>query len=256
MNILIVEDELPTRRLLNDMIKKIRPGWNIAGCTSSVEETLEWLEENPQPTLIFLDIQLSDGTAFEIFDKAKVDSFVIFTTAYDEYAIQAFRVNSIDYLLKPVNQEKLTEAIRKYEHLFEDNIIPEKTAIDYQELARALESGTNNYRSRLMVNLADGFQKLNTSEIAWLVSSNKITTAVTFDRNHHVVDFTLDKLEKELDPAMFFRANRQYILHMESIQKVENWFNGKLVVKTRPQADDKIVISRERARNFKNWINQ
>ncbi|MGM0375615.1 MAG: LytR/AlgR family response regulator transcription factor [Bacteroidota bacterium] len=256
MDILIVEDELPTRRLLKDMIEKVRPDWKIAGSTSSVDETIEWLEENPQPTLIFMDIQLSDGTCFEIFDKVQIDSFVIFTTAYDEYAIQAFRVNSIDYLLKPVNQEKLEEAIRKYEHLFRENRNQEKTAIDYQELARALESKTAHYRSRVMVNLADGFQKLNTSDIAWLVSSNKITTAVTFDHNHHVVDFTLDKLEKELDPAMFFRANRQYILNIETIHKVENWFNGKLVVKTRPQAEEKIVVSRERARNFKDWINQ
>ena len=256
MDILIVEDELPTQRLLKDMIAKARPAWHIAGCTSSVDETVEWLEENSQPTLIFLDIQLSDGTGFEIFDRVQIDSFVIFTTAYDEYAIQAFRVNSIDYLLKPVNQEKLEEAIRKYEHLFRENKTQESTIIDYQELARALESGTQNYRSRLMVNLADGFQKLNTSDIAWLVSSNKITTAVTFDRNHHVVDFTLDKLEKELDPTMFFRANRQYILNIETIHKVENWFNGKLIVKTRPQAEEKIVISRERARNFKDWINQ
>lgn len=256
MDILIVEDELPTRRLLKDMIEKARPDWQIAGSTSSVDETIEWLEENPQPTLIFMDIQLSDGTCFEIFDKVQIDSFVIFTTAYDEYAIQAFRVNSIDYLLKPVNQEKLEEAIRKYEHLFRENKKQEKSPIDYLELARALESKTAHYRSRVMVNLADGFQKLNTSDIAWLVSSNKITTAVTFDRSHHVVDFTLDKLEKELDPAMFFRANRQYILNIETIHKVENWFNGKLVVKTRPQAEEKIVVSRERARNFKDWINQ
>ncbi|MFW5753773.1 MAG: LytR/AlgR family response regulator transcription factor [Marinilabiliaceae bacterium] len=256
MDILIVEDELPTQRLLIDMIGKIRPEWKIAGGTSSVDETVEWLEENPRPALIFMDIQLSDGTCFEIFDKVPIDSFVIFTTAYDEYAIQAFRVNSIDYLLKPVNHEKLEEAIRKYEHLFRENKKPEEPSIGYQELARALKSGTKNYRSRLMVNLADGFQKLNTSDIAWLFSSNKITTAVTFDRTHHVVDFTLDKLEKELDPAMFFRANRQYILNIETIHKVENWFNGKLVVKTRPQSDEKIVVSRERARNFKEWINQ
>ncbi|MFO7999683.1 MAG: LytTR family DNA-binding domain-containing protein [Marinilabilia sp.] len=256
MNILIVEDELPTQRLLKDMIEKARPAWNIAGCTAGVEETIEWLNDHPQPDLIFMDIQLSDGTSFEIFDKVKVDSIVIFTTAFDEYAIQAFRVNSIDYLLKPINQNKLEEAIRKYEHLFEENPQQTKPYINYQELAKAMASDTTNYRSRLMVNLPEGFQKINTSNIAWLVSANKITTAVTFDQHHHVIDFTLDRLEKELDPSVFFRANRQYILNIEAIHKVENWFNGKLVVKTRPAAEDKIVISRERARNFKEWINQ
>jgi DNA-binding LytR/AlgR family response regulator len=256
MNILIIEDELPTRRLIKDMVEEARPAWNIAGCTGSVEETVEWLKENPQPELIFMDIQLSDGTSFEIFDHITINSFIIFTTAYDEYAIQAFRVNSIDYLLKPIDQKKLEEAIQKYERLLKENPLQSASPIDYEELAKAMASGRTNYRSRLMVNLADGFQKINTSDVAWLVSSNKITTAVTFDRHYHVIDFTLDKLEKELDPTMFFRANRQYILNIEAIHKVENWFNGKLVVKTRPETEEKIVVSRERARSFKDWINQ
>jgi DNA-binding LytR/AlgR family response regulator len=255
MKTLIVEDELPTRRLLRDMIQKIRPQWTISGCTGSVEETIDWLKENPQPDLIFMDIQLSDGSSFEIFEKIVVKSPVVFTTAYDEYAIQAFKVNSIDYLLKPVNKKKLEMAIEKYENFFSKDATP-KSEIDYKALAQVLSSGTNSYRSRLLINLADGFQKLDTNKIAWLISSNKITTAVTFDGHHHVVDFTLDRLEKELDPAKFFRANRQYILNIETIHKVENWFNGKLVVKTQPDIKEKIVVSRERAKSFKDWINQ
>jgi two-component system response regulator LytT len=255
MKTLIVEDELPTRRLLKDMIQKIRPLWTISGCTGSVEETIDWLKENTQPDLIFMDIQLSDGSSFEIFEKINVKSPVVFTTAYDEYAIQAFKVNSIDYLLKPINKKKLEMAIKKYENFFNKNeeLKPE---IDYQALVQVLSSGTNSYRSRLLINLADGFQKLDTNKIAWLISSNKITTAVTFDGHHHVVDFTLDRIEKELDPAKFFRANRQYILNIETIHKVENWFNGKLVVKTQPDIKEKIVVSRERAKSFKDWINQ
>lgn len=256
MNILIVEDEFPTRRLLKDNIAKIRPEWNIMGETGSVEDTVEFLKENPQPDLIFMDIQLSDGSSFEIFEKTAVSGMIIFTTAYDEYAIQAFTVNSIDYLLKPINQQKLTEAIEKYERLFNSSQKNSVNAIDYNSLSELLSSGKKIYRSRLLVNLADGFQKVDADKIAWLVSANKITTAVTFDNHHHIVDFTLDKLEKELDPVMFFRANRQYILNIESIHKVENWFNGKLIVKTRPDAQEKIVVSRERARGFKEWINQ
>ncbi|WP_291855384.1 LytTR family DNA-binding domain-containing protein [Marinilabilia sp.] len=255
MNILIVEDEFPTRRLLKDTIKKIRPEWDIIGETGSVEDTVEFLQETPGLDLIFMDIQLSDGSSFEIFDKTEVSAIIIFTTAYDEYAIQAFKVNSIDYLLKPINQQKLTEAIEKYERLFNSNQSGSST-IDYQSLSKLLASGTNPYRSRLLVNLADGFQKIDTENIAWLVSGNKITTAVTFDNHHNIVDFTLDKLEKELDPAIFFRANRQFILNIESIHKVENWFNGKLIVKTRPDTLERIVVSRERARSFKKWINQ
>jgi two-component system response regulator LytT len=181
---------------------------------------------------------------------------IIFTTAYDEYAIQAFKVNSIDYLLKPINQQKLTESIEKYERLFNSSQENSINTIDYNSLSELLSSGKKIYRSRLLVNLADGFQKVNTENIAWLISANKITTAVTFDNHHHIVDFTLDKLENELDPAMFFRANRQYILNIDSIHKVENWFNGKLIVKTKPDAKERIVVSRERARSFKEWINQ
>jgi DNA-binding LytR/AlgR family response regulator len=255
MNILIVEDEFPTRRLLKDTIKKIRPDWNIIGETGSIEDTVEFLQETPGLDLIFMDIQLSDGSSFEIFDKTEVSAMIIFTTAYDEYAIQAFKVNSISYLLKPINQQKLTEAIEKYERLFNSNQ-PGWSTIDYQSLSRLLASDTNPYRSRLLANLADGFQKIDTENIAWLVSANKIMTAVTFDNHHHIVDFTLDKLEKELDPAIFFRANRQYILNINSIHKVENWFNGKLIIKTRPDTQERIVVSRERARSFKEWINQ
>ncbi len=256
MNILIVEDEFPTRRLLKDNIKKIRPEWIIMGETGSVEDTVEFLKENPQPDLIFMDIQLSDGCSFEIFEKTEVSGMIIFTTAYDEYAIQAFSVNSIDYLLKPINQQKLTEAIEKYERLFNSNQENSIETIDFKSLSELLSSEIKTYRSRLLVNLADGFQKVDTYKIAWLVSANRITSAITFDNHHHIVDFTLDKLEKELDPAMFFRANRQYILNIESIHKVENWFNGKLIVKTRPDAQEKIVVSRERAKGFKEWINQ
>ncbi|PWD98088.1 LytR/AlgR family response regulator transcription factor [Marinilabilia rubra] len=254
MNILIVEDELPTRRLLKDMVLRTRPQWEIAGTSGSVEETVEWIQENPMPDLIFMDIQLSDGSSFEIFDKVDINSLVIFTTAYDEYAIQAFKVNSIDYLLKPINQKKLEAAIEKFERLYQK--AAPIAGPDYNALKEMLSSGNQNYRSRLITNVANGFKKIDIQDIAWLVSSNKITSAVTFDGHQHVIDFTLDKLEKELDPKIFFRANRQFILNIEAIRKVENWFNGKLVVKTHPDVKEKIVVSRERAKNFKDWINQ
>ncbi|WP_462318073.1 LytR/AlgR family response regulator transcription factor [Marinilabilia sp.] len=254
MNILIVEDELPTRRLLKDMVLRTRPEWEICGTTGSVEETVEWIQENTMPDLIFMDIQLSDGSSFEIFDKVEIKSLVIFTTAYDEYAIQAFKVNSIDYLLKPINQKKLEAAIDKFERLYQKASPPPE--LDYQALKEMLTSENQNFRSRIITNVVDGFKKIDVNDIAWLVSSNKITSAVTFDGHDHVVDFTLDKLEKELDPKYFFRANRQYILNIEAIRKVENWFNGKLVVKTHPGVKEKIVVSRERAKSFKDWINQ
>ncbi|MGQ1891266.1 LytR/AlgR family response regulator transcription factor [Thermophagus sp. OGC60D27] len=255
MNILIVEDEIPTRRLLTDMIRELRPQWKLAGTAGSIDETLEFFSLNPQPDLVFMDIQLSDGICFDIFKQIDIKSFVIFTTAYDEYAIQAFKVNSIDYLLKPVNLNKLKEAINKFERILTQAPAPPMLT-DYQTIARLITSGGNNYRSRLVVNIRDGFQKIDIDQVAWFNSANKITTAYTFDRHNHIVDFTLDRLDKELNPRFFFRVNRQYILNIEAIHKVEKWFNGKLVVKTKPASPEKIVVSREKAKRFKEWINQ
>ncbi len=256
MNILIVEDEIPTRRLLEKTIKELRPHWTISGLTGSVEETVDWLKENPLPDLIFMDIQLSDGISFEIFGEVEVESMVIFTTAYDEYAIQAFNVNSIDYLLKPILPKKLEDAILKFERFYNPAHHQHFSRIDFNQLAQAMKLGLESYRTRFMVNLIDGFHPLPVNEIAWIESANKITTAVTFIEQHHILDFTLDKLEKELDPNLFFRANRQYILNIKTIRKVENWFNGKLIVKTRPDVKEKLVVSRERSRSFKEWVDR
>jgi len=253
MRILIIEDEIPTQRLLAGTINQLRPDWEIVDCIGSVEESVDWLQQHPHPDLIFSDIQLSDGICFEIYEQIIPASFVIFTTAYDEYAIQAFKVNSIDYLLKPVSQEMLEQAIRKFESLPSQQVsIP----LNLDQLADSLMSGQKKYRSRLVVNTVDGFYKMDVEQIAFFYSSHKVVTAISPQNERHVIDFTLDKLEKQLDPSLFFRANRQFILHVDAITKVENWFNGKLIVKTRPEAEEKIVVSRERARIFKEWINQ
>ncbi|WP_044117947.1 LytR/AlgR family response regulator transcription factor [Alkaliflexus imshenetskii] len=254
ISVLIAEDEIPTQRLLRGMIENLRPEWEIVACTSGVEETTEWLNNHEHPSLMFLDIQLSDGLSFEIFDHTEVNSIVIFTTAYDEYAIQAFKVNTIDYLLKPVRPENLEKAILKFEKL--NDSLHATDAADIRMLAASLIDGKTTYRSRLLVPMVDGYAKLNITDVAWFHSSQKVTTAVTHDGTNHVVDLTLEKLEEELNPETFFRANRQYIVNIEVINRIENWFNGKLIVKTKPETPDKVIVSRERARHFKEWINR
>lgn len=253
--ILIVEDELPTQRLLKDMIEELRPQWEVVAATSGVEETVEWLESHPHPHLIFMDVQLADGLSFEIFDKIKPNSIIVFTTAYDEYAIKAFKVSSIDYLLKPIRTEQLESAMLKFEKI-KAALAPRIDLSDLRDLSALIQKGRIPYRNRILVPVADGFLKLNIADVAFFQSSQKVTTAVTHNGQPHIVDITLEKLEEELDPQHFFRANRQFILHIEAIQRIETWFNGKLVVKTKPEAPEKIVISREKARNFKEWINR
>jgi DNA-binding LytR/AlgR family response regulator len=253
--ILIVEDELPTQRLLIKMIEELRPDWQIVAATSGVEETVEWLENNPHPHLVFMDVQLSDGLSFEIFDKIRLNSIIVFTTAYDEYAIKAFKVSSIDYLLKPIKTEQLENAICKYERI-KAAISPQIDISELRDLSSLIKEGRTPYRNRLLVPVADGFLKLNIADIACFQSSQKVTTAITNSGKPHIIDMTLEKLEDELDPQCFFRANRQFILHIDAIQRIETWFNGKLVVKTKPEATEKIIISREKARSFKEWINR
>lgn len=254
ISVLIVEDEIPTQRLMKDLIERIRPQWNVMAATAGVEETVEWLTNNDQPDLIFLDIQLSDGLSFEIFDHIQVASFIIFTTAYDEYALQAFKVNSIDYLLKPTRLEDLEGAISKFEKFSSPSYSLETSEI--KALASAVSQGKQSYRTRVLVPLVDGYLKLNIADAAWFHSSQKVTTAYTLQGNPHILDMTLEKLESELDPKKFFRANRQFILNIAAIHRIENWFNGKLVIKTQPESSEKIVVSRERARSFKEWLNQ
>lgn len=254
ISVLIVEDEIPTQRLMKDLIEKSRPQWNVVAATTGVEETVEWLENNEQPDLIFLDIQLSDGLSFEIFDQVDVTSFIIFTTAYDEYALQAFKVNSIDYLLKPMKPEDLENAILKFEKFNDKSYALESGEI--KALASAVSLGKQSYRTRILVPLVDGYLKLNINDVAWFHSSQKVTTAYTLQGNPHILDMTLERLESQLDPKKFFRVNRQFILHISAIHRIENWFNGKLVIKTQPESSEKIVVSRERARSFKEWLNQ
>jgi DNA-binding LytR/AlgR family response regulator len=253
MKIFIIEDEIPSQRMLKDLIRKLRPEWNIDGFAGSVADAVEYLSRNPHPGLIFSDIQLTDGTCFEIYEQVKVRSFIIFTTAYDEYAIRAFRVNSVDYLLKPVSENDLLQAIEKFEAMSGSKTVD---IPDISALMDSILKGNITYRSRILANVSDGFVKIEVKDIAFFHSSNKVTTASTFDKKNFVVDFTLDKLENQLDPDMFFRANRQFILNINAITKVENWFNGKLIVKTHPAADEKIIVSRERARQFKEWLDR
>jgi DNA-binding LytR/AlgR family response regulator len=250
MNVLIIEDELHNMRMLTDMLVKLRPNWNVVGQLDSVKQSVDFLSENPQPELILMDIQLSDGVCFSIFEQVEVRSSIIFTTAFDNYAIQAFKVNSIDYLLKPVKEADLEKALIKLEDLRQ----PPKPQFDYNEILQAIKRGQKEYRKRFLISAGNKYYKLDTNEIACFTSENKITTACTFSNEKHVVDFSLDRLEEELDPDQFFRADRKTIIHIDLISRFEDYFGSKLVVRLKSPINDKITISRLRASAFKMWI--
>lgn len=254
MKVIIVEDEQHNYRLLKGMIEKLRPGWEVAGQLESIKSTVAWLKNNPAPDLIFLDIQLTDGISFSIFDQVQVSSMVIFVTAYDEYALRAFQVNSIDYLLKPAKMEKLTQAIEKFEAMVK---LPQQSSTnlpDYKELLETITQGQKKYRKRFLVSGATSYFKLDVDDIAWFYTENRVTTAVTFQGKEHVVELTIEKLEEQLDPEVFFRTNRSTVVHINSVRKFENHFGGKLILRLIHPFDEPIVISRLKAAEFKEWV--
>jgi len=253
MKVIIVEDEQHNSRMLHGMLKNIRPEWEVVDIFESIKSTVSWLNEHAPPDLIFMDIQLTDGICFSIFDQVEVPSMVIFTTAYDEYAIQAFKVNSIDYLLKPIKTGALEKAIDKFEDLYSIKLqVHEKP--DYHELLEVIKNGVKKYRKRLLVSGPTSYFKIDVKDIAYFYKESRVTIAVTFDGREHALDLTMEKLEEELDPEMFFRANRSIILNTESVSKFENYFGGKLNVKLVTPYKEPIIVSRLKATTFKNWL--
>lgn len=252
LRVAIVEDEIPAARLLRTLLARLRPAWEILVLPGSVEESVQWFAANPHPDLLFLDIQLADGTSFELLSQARPSSAVIFATAYDEYAVRAFSVNSIDYILKPVDEERLAEAISRFEALRGRMLPPD----DYLEtLLDALQRREKRFRTRFLITGVDRFLTLPVDDVAYFYSENKVTTAVTFAGRYHVVDLPLSRLEEQLDPDRFFRANRQVLLSVGAIERIEPYFNGKVSVTVRPPHKEKITVSEERVPLFKTWLN-
>lgn len=252
LRVAIVEDEVPAARLLRTLIARLRPAWEIEVLPGSVEEAVQWFAANRHPDLLFLDIQLADGTSFELLSQARPSSAVVFTTAYDEYAVRAFSVSSIDYILKPVDEERLAEAIARYEELRGRMLPPD----DYLEtLLDALQRREKRFRTRFLIAGVDRFLTLPVDDVAYFYSENKVTTAVTFAGRNHVVDLPLSRLEEQLDPDRFFRANRQVLLSVGAIDRPEPYFNGKVSVTVHPPHKERITVSEERVPLFKAWLN-
>lgn len=256
--VIIVEDEMHSSQMLKDMVLQLRPEWDVVAMLQSITETVEWLSNNKEPFLIFLDIELADGNCFSIFEQVKVESPIIFTTAYNEYALKAFELNSIDYLLKPIKEADLKRAIEKFDRALEliERDLASSPKVDYQQIARSIMSFDGGYRKRFLISKRDSFFKLQIEDIAYFYFEARVTFAVSFDGKQHVINQPLDKLDEELDPQIFFRANRQTIVNVDAVDHFETYFSGKLVLKLINKLNDKIMISRGKAGQFKDWMNQ
>lgn len=252
MNILIVEDEKPNASRLIKLLNELKDNIFITCVLASVEESVNYLKTNAQPDLIMMDIRLGDGLCFEIFSRVTIKCPVIFTTAYDEYALRAFKIYSLAYLLKPIEKSELRDALDKYNHIVQESN-PNK-ALD--ELVDYIKSKSISYRSRFLLPYKDGYKTILVSSIDYIYSEHKITHLVLGESSDVVVPFTMDELEDQLDPLCFFRANRQHMIFVNSILSIHNYFNGKLKVILKNQSCGEIIISKEKSGQFKSWLDR
>ncbi len=249
MQILIIEDEPRAVRQLRNMLNACNFDYQVLDVIDSVEDAVTWFRANEAPQLIFMDIQLADGLSFEIFQKTEVTAPIIFTTAFDQYAIQAFKVNSIDYLLKPIQKESLNHALHKFESTNKPTPMPPEA------LTRLLDSlQTQEYRSGILVKDGNGFVQVQMADIVYFYSEDSITFAVTQDKRF-IVDETLDQLSTTLDPKVFYQINRGQVIAKKAILKVNPYFNHRLKLTVSSPRNQEFIVSRPKTKAFKNWLN-
>ncbi|QSE95969.1 LytR/AlgR family response regulator transcription factor [Fulvivirga lutea] len=249
MRVVIIEDESLAGKKIESLLSEIDSTIEVLTTLKSVEGALEWFNENPNPDLVISDIRLLDGISFEIFDQIDYSNPVIFTTAYDQYAIKAFDVNSVDYLLKPVQKEKLEKALGKIKNNQPANV-------PFDELIAAIQNQQKEYKSRFMIKTGQKILAVPVDKIAYFFSQNKLTYIVAQDGKKYPYDQTLEEVDQQVDPKLFFRANRKYITRFSAISEIHPYFKGRIKINLTPEADDEIVISSERTPEFKKWLDQ
>ena len=250
MNVLIIEDEKPAARRLNRMLAALNI--DVQQMLHSVEESLNWLQNNPHPDLIFLDIQLSDGLSFEIFEEIEVKSAIIFTTAYDEYALKAFKLNSIDYLLKPIDDDELAAAVQQFK---KQQPKQSDVQVNLDDIRKLLVNPVDRkFKKRLSIKVGQHIKIIHIDEIECFYSENKATNAHTNKNRSYLIEDTLEQLEAKLCPETFFRVSRKFFVNINAIKDIIAYSNSRLKLVLESYNGDEIIVSRERVKDFKNWI--
>ncbi|QDK81529.1 response regulator transcription factor [Spirosoma sp. KCTC 42546] len=269
MNVLIIEDEAVAARQLKAMVERAGDDITVLAVLDSIERSVAYLQQSStqsgdpnspiHPDLILLDIELSDGQSFAIFNQVSVTSPIIFTTAYDEFALRAFEVNSVDYLLKPIQETALRKALQKFRQLQQTYGGVTTVTLPIDDLIRQLserQSPVASFRDRFLVHVGQRLLPIDSSEVAYFYSMNKLTFLKTHTDNQYILNYSLDELEKSLDPRQFYRANRQFIVGHKAVQKLHLYFNSKLKVDLRPTTEEDVLISREKAMAFRQWLGE
>ena len=253
MRILIIEDENPAANRLNKLLQNCLGDFELLDVLDSVETAVKWFQKSNNPDLIFMDIQLADGLSFEIFEQVDIQIPIIFTTAYDEYTLKAFKVNSIDYLLKPIDEGELLKSIQKLDQFKEQF---NNNSLNINHLLESLHIQKKDYKSRFLVKMGDRLISVPADQIAYFYAEQKVVILVTKEQKKYTVDYSLDELENILNPDNFFRLNRQYIARIHAIKSIHNYFKSKIKVFLEPDHPHEIIISRERSPYFKKWLDQ
>lgn len=246
MNILIIEDELAAQNNLTRLIRKYYPDFNIIGKVDSISEAIKWLNKS-HPDIIFMDVELSDGHCFEIFNSVEIDSFVIITTAYENYALNAFKAKCIDYLMKPIDDDKFTESVGRCIKLYDiqtNNLRKEETT----------KNPTKAYKQKITLKIGNQIVILDVNNISYFYSDKKSTYIVTSNTKKYLSDMSLDAIESEIDPAMFFKLSRGCLASSSSIRSITKYFNSRLKITLIPENIDPIIVPRSRVHNFLKWI--
>ncbi len=251
MKAIIIEDEKLSAEHLETLLKKVDPTINIIANFDSVKKSVEEFKKGLKADLLFVDIHLADGLSFDIFSKIAVETPVIFTTAYNEYAIKAFKMNSVDYLLKPIGIEDLRKAIAKYNKFNNYN----HSSI-LENIANAYQSINKQYKNRFMVKMGDNISSVKTEEILHFISEDGMVLLVAENGKRYVIDYTLDNLESVISPDVFFRINRKVLINISSVQKVGPYFNSRLKINSAVLNDEDSIVSRERVSDFKQWLDK
>ena len=253
MKVLIIEDEPQAAKRLESLIAALEPQAQILNKIDTVKNAVQWIKSHPAPDLIFMDIQLADGISFQIFEQCEVTSPVIFTTAYDEYALKAFKVNSIDYILKPIDKDEMGAALKKF-HSNNRTSKDSKQVLD--NIGQAIQMLTKKYKTRFVIKIGEHLKSVEVSEILFFFSLEKATFCQTKDGRKNILDFTLDQLEEILDPTRFFRINRKHIVAADSIQDMISYTNSRLKLILKTSDDNDVIVARERVQEFKDWLDR
>lgn len=253
MKVLIIEDEAPAARRLQRLIERIAPDFELLTMLDSIEDAVSFFQKGARPDLIFMDIELSDGQSFSIFRQVEVTAPVIFTTAYDHFALRAFKVNSVDYLLKPIDESELENAIEKFRKTHQQT-----GETDISSLMEFISSARKeeNYKQRFLVKVGEQLKYIPTEDISYFLSDGGYVSLVVKSGKFFFVDFSLDQLREKLDPQQFFQVNRKCLLRPEAISAIHTWFNSRLKLDLLPEAQEEIIVSRDRVKGFKEWLDR